>query len=766
MHTMLRISRLVPAILVLAALLLSLRAPTSYAQSSCDQPVIDDAGVFDAQIDQVEAAADRLTSSGAQVRIRTLASYAPASSLDDYAKQLEQSCSSWRTADGKRQPELLLLLLSIGERKTGIYYGANWTRALDNRWSDLQSETINPHFQRGDFAGGFVAGLEEIGKARTVAAGQPASGSTAAAPTGDASGLGYCFGIFGAVGALITGGVGLQRRRKAQQLRRAAQQRASDARRSVVTPIVALPKQIDDLQLRLKLLSAQIAAEDAEPLRASLAEVQQLHEQALLAFDAIKETDPEHAKLSTAEYEALAQQYEQMLPQAEQASSAASQFQEQIQRVEQTIERMPQTISQDHAALEQARAQVAAIAGRGFKVDAQQTLLEQAATALAETEQAVEQRRFMLASERAAQAEALIASASEQAEALPATSAQLAADLDRLTERSAQASALIASGHATFQTISSSYTPASWAAIKQNGSRAERLYADSQQAIATAHAAATMERQEWEQARAQVTAADAALQEVGTLIAAIVALKARLEAAQAEAPALIAATHDERSAIEHELKQYSADVPEAIWQQLRGAADDLAAAEQALQPAQPNYLDVVERAERARTAAQTALAAARAAHQAAEELRQRVAETLSNAEQAIETAKSYISSAPSGDISGSARYDLRQARELLKKAKQSDDLEAKLQHAAKAQAEALSAYTRAQRDVADAEQERNAAAAAVAAAATHSSHHSSSSSSDSGGSSFSWSSDSGGSSSSWDSGSSSSSDGGGGSSSW
>lgn len=785
MQRIVHLFRTLAAALILAGLLLGASVPTSQAQSSCEQPVLDEAGVFGDQIAQVQRAADELSRGGALVRVRTVESYAPASSLDDYARQLEQRCATWRTVDGKRQPDLVVLLLALKERRTGIYYGAQWKTALDSRWTSIQTEAINPRFRTGDFAGGFVAGLQALGQARTATANQPAAGDPTAAPANAGSGLGYYIGGLGLIVGLAGGGVGLRRRRKAQQQLAAARQRADDARRAVVTPIVAMPQQLTDLKLRLELLGTQVASEDAAPLAATLTTVQQAHQQALLAFDQIGESDPQQtkARLSVTEYDALAQQYQALLPQTEHITGTASQLQEQLQHIERIIEQMPQMLSQSQSALEHARSKVAAIDATGFKVIDQQALLDQAATALTEARQAATDKRFIRASQQTAHANSLITAAVEQAQALPALSQQLREDLDRLMKRSAQASQAIVAGHATFRAISASYHPASWATIKQNGSTAERLLHSSQQALTTAQPAATMERQEWAVARAHLTEAEAALAEIETLIGAITARKAQLETAQADAPGLIAAAQAERRTIERELSQYRADVPELVWDSLQAAAKDLATAERGLGQQQPNYLEVVEQVMRARTTAQAALTSARAAHQAAEQQRHQVAAAIESAEQTIETADSYIDSQES-DVSRAATKDLSDARKQLSKAEQSDDLAKQLEYATKAEAEAQSAYARAQRDVAEAEEERRAAAAAVVVATSTSyssstsweSSSDSSSSSSSGGVS-SWDSSSGGVSSwdsssggvsSWDSGSSSSSssDSGGGSTSW
>ncbi len=72
-------------------------------QSSDQLPVIDDAGIFKTSIGAVEAAASTLTSQGADIRVRTIATYGAAGNLDQYEAQLERQSPSWIDQDGNRK---------------------------------------------------------------------------------------------------------------------------------------------------------------------------------------------------------------------------------------------------------------------------------------------------------------------------------------------------------------------------------------------------------------------------------------------------------------------------------------------------------------------------------------------------------------------------------------------------------------------------------------------------------------------------------------
>ncbi len=60
------------------------------AQNLCDQLIVDDARVFDNHTSEVEAAARKLISRGADVRVRTITTFGSAGNLDRFEAQLEQ----------------------------------------------------------------------------------------------------------------------------------------------------------------------------------------------------------------------------------------------------------------------------------------------------------------------------------------------------------------------------------------------------------------------------------------------------------------------------------------------------------------------------------------------------------------------------------------------------------------------------------------------------------------------------------------------------
>jgi uncharacterized membrane protein YgcG len=91
-----------------------------------------------------------------------VANYGDAGNLDRYEQQLEENSPSWTDPYGVRKNNLIVVLISLEERETGIYYGSYWEDALGDNWLYIQSDIMNSYFREGEYATGTVKGLEEI----------------------------------------------------------------------------------------------------------------------------------------------------------------------------------------------------------------------------------------------------------------------------------------------------------------------------------------------------------------------------------------------------------------------------------------------------------------------------------------------------------------------------------------------------------------------------------------------------------------------------
>ena len=160
--------------------LIGTTVPGTTSALDVDQiPVIDDAGIFGADFGGVEQAVVELGQKGADVRVRTINTYAPYSNLDQYEVDLELNSPSWLGQDSDRKNNLVVIIVSLTERVSGIYYGELWTDELDDEWNRIQTNVMYPYFTQGDYAEGVIAGLGEIGQQIGVAAPAAPTGLTA-----------------------------------------------------------------------------------------------------------------------------------------------------------------------------------------------------------------------------------------------------------------------------------------------------------------------------------------------------------------------------------------------------------------------------------------------------------------------------------------------------------------------------------------------------------------------------------------------------------
>lgn len=131
---------------------------------TCAAAVVDTAGALTpSQVEAIGRAADDFVVPGAGdpvVRVRVLDSLDGASARA-YVDGQVAACSSWAAPGGGRDPLLLALVVSVGDRETGIYYGAAFD-AIGGGEHAIQTEVMNPRFAAGDVAGGLLAGLDSL----------------------------------------------------------------------------------------------------------------------------------------------------------------------------------------------------------------------------------------------------------------------------------------------------------------------------------------------------------------------------------------------------------------------------------------------------------------------------------------------------------------------------------------------------------------------------------------------------------------------------
>jgi hypothetical protein len=152
------------ALLGIAVVMIGLLWPSVAAAqtgAACDQVVVDRSGT----IADTAALTNRAQATGealhAQVRVR-VEERVDGADADRYESGLEAACPAWRDGN-QRARDLLVVVVATADRKTGVYYGRDLADRLRDRYLSVQNDTMNPKFQRGDFAGGLDAGLSQLG---------------------------------------------------------------------------------------------------------------------------------------------------------------------------------------------------------------------------------------------------------------------------------------------------------------------------------------------------------------------------------------------------------------------------------------------------------------------------------------------------------------------------------------------------------------------------------------------------------------------------
>ena len=338
----------------------------------CDSLVVDGAEVFKDGFNLVEDIAQKLVNSGVDVRIRTITTFGRAGNLDQYELQLERSCNSWQDGNGRRKNNLLVLIVSVRDRKTGLYYGEQWANALKDDWLRIQADHMNPQFKRGDFAGGFTAGINEINRLVNLHL-HPAPVEPASPPLVivqppvqpsepvDLSGLWRVMGWFFGLAVLSALGFLFWQLKLRSEKRRASQQKAVVRKQAAATRVNELNASITVLETEIEGLRKGISAADLESLHQSLNKTKELTDSGTLKYaDADKSAgDPSRPKLSETEYKAIEQSYDEVIESLNVADKSLKNTQASLKNIERLIVEAPEKHAGISARVENVRQVVA-----------------------------------------------------------------------------------------------------------------------------------------------------------------------------------------------------------------------------------------------------------------------------------------------------------------------------------------------------------------------------------------------------------------------
>ncbi len=678
-------TRFLATLLGLSLIILSVLPGVANSQGVDEIKVIDGAGIFGADLDDVEAAVAALEQKGADVRVRTITTYSPYANLDQYQLQLEDDSPSWQGQDGNIKNNLIVLIISFNERESGIWYGDVWDDALDDNWLRIQTDTMYPHFIQGDYSAGVIAGLNEIGRVITA---QQQSGTTNWT-------LLLAVLIIVAVAAVVV--LILWNRRQSAK-RSAWRQRAMLAKQSAASGINEVLETNRMLEIKVDVTEKKVSAQEAAPMREGLEKASTLVNRSSLAYSELAHSagNPENPKLGVMELEHIEKEYLKIVADLREAKEAAKSVEDRIAAVQQAIDGYVVKVSEVNSAMEAVSVKEMGMQAEGYKTSHVSSLLASGRESLNRAQELVSQKSYTEGRKFADQAGEHVQKASLALEELPRKKGEVDTAIPVLESRIPQVKNAIVEGRDIFDNISNEYAESTWRSIRGNGTEAENRVNWATDALNDAREMAA--ESDWHGALEMVEKGNGLLDEADSLMKSIQQLEKDLLTARRDAPNEISAASADIARAWEYINRYDEDIRESLEDDLRAAEKKNEAAKAELTLTQPDHFKACELARQANEAADRVLVQARSEHEAAERLRAKVASTRRDASAQLSIAREYIDD-HSPVVKEEAKRTLKNAEGYLREGERTSDLESRISLFTRAEADSKRAYSLAQRDV-------------------------------------------------------------------
>lgn len=681
------------------------------AQSGCDTLIADDAGVFGGNISEVQSALNDLARY-AEVRVITIQTYGN-STLDAYVDGIRQQCPSWQATDGGFKNNLIVFAISYDDQDTGIFYGNQWADPLDNNWTRVVSDYMNPRFGDGDFSGGFVAGINEVNRLIDLKIHPPAAPVVGSGPVTidqrepvDLSGF-FRFLIIAAiliaVGVLIYFGIiWYNQWAKENEKRKRAQQRAKLRKQALTSGISEWRPNVEAVETDILGLTDTVDVTVTDRLSSMVREAQVVFEKMLRRYNGLDSSagDPDTDGLTAGQYEAMETAYAEVLALLQEAQEELAEAVTEHAKVQESSDKAPEALQQAENAMKAALRTVEEMTAQEFIIPTD--ILAPAERLLTLARKASENKRPDLTYQRATEAADLAKEVTRQVRALPARHEAVAAFAKDLPARIEKLKARVTEGRKLFDEMDDVYPEDALEPIAKNGSEAEKRVRALEDMLDDL--LEFIEKQHYEKAEALVERGTTWTEEIDSFMRSIAALKKSLDdAARACKKELDDAASDVMKA-QSFLTAHKADLDDTQFDALKNAEKALREALREMDEAMPNPILVVKFARSANGQADAVLVSARAEAEQTVRLRAKAETALREAERLVSKAQEYIED-HSSDVGANAKANLRKAKENLKTARDTSELERCIAFAEGAEEKARYAYNEAKEDVAEANEE-------------------------------------------------------------
>jgi uncharacterized membrane protein YgcG len=680
---------------IAALAFISLLPTQGLAQSVDEIPVIDSANLFQSRIDEVEASVDKLVSLGADVRVRTILTYGNAGSLDRYEAQLEKESPSWTDQNGSIKYDLIVLIIALQERETGLYYGNAWENVLGNRWEAIIDNNMNPDFGSGNYAGGAIKGLEQIGRLIREA------GQT---PTGNGSSGNTQWWIvpvvvFAVIGVII-GVILFFYLRNTRAKIAVARQKAVLAKQGAAASINEQIETVKMLEIKVNVTADRITPEEASSLWEGFEKAKGLVDRSSESYSNLAHSagDPENPKLGEAELGVIENEYKKILDDLSQSTATVKKVEAEVAEVQRAVDSFGDEAAKINADIEKISSIQSELNKAGYRTDFLTASITSIRDSLEQANNLVAGKRVLEGMQKISTARDAVKTAIQTAEDLPGKKRDAEKAIELLASRIEQVKLTVDNGRDNFERIATRYAGTTWASIQGNGTEAENRVNWAIESLMDAKEVAESEQQEWPKAIELVETGNKWLVEAESLISSISILESNLIKAKQDSPSEInAAEIDIKKAWDY-INQYDEDIRENLEDELRVAENKNNMAKEELNKVTPDYFAICKLARDANEAADRILVQARNEHEVAERLRNKAASTRRDATARVSIARKYVED-HYPVVKAEARNYLSTAEEALRQSDTTPDIETQLALTSKAETAASNAYSLAQQDV-------------------------------------------------------------------
>jgi uncharacterized membrane protein YgcG len=632
--------------------------------NDCARSVVDDANVLSPAMEsQATQAAAGLEAIGADPYVRFVRTYAPSASIDTYERELIRTCATYQSENpGERKNNLVLLIVAMSERKAVLSWGERWNAALEDEADRVRADFLNPNLRDGEYGRAVADTFGEVERLLDEQL-HPSRGGEGLSPAW------IILSALVGLGLLALAGVGVLRYSRFLRKRAAAQAEAIKRRDEAADAVMEMGTAHDELIRTVEIAKLALGVEEASELDDACAKATAAVGEATQRYSALEggEWDPAQ-RHALEDFEKIAAAYRAAHEAASSARAAIAEAMGLASELTKLAQELPGEIEALDSRLATATTARESAAKAGYKVGKADDSIARATSLLSRARAAVAKNRLRAGEAAVSEAQTLARDAAAWCDGLPEFRARLERDAEALKARIPSLMAKTAVAKAVFEAIATAFAPDSWGPVRGNGSGAEERIAYASHAQAGGANAATMERQEWEAARAAIEDGIAALDEAEKLLEAIHAMRQSLEQARADAPAEVEAAAADIAVAWDYIRSHDQALAEAREGELAEAEAVLEQARAELTEEMPNYLVAVKQAGSANAAADHVLAACRSEVERLERLNAKVVRALRDAEIAVSTAARYIDSHRS-DVEAGAESDLAQAERNLAAAK-------------------------------------------------------------------------------------------------